>query len=259
MKNAIKILAREYARHPFDIISVERFERDSQSNSLGYRTTRGAFIFPISGQAEICFDDSCFWARYGMMIHGCPGKQLFFQVPEGQNFHYINIYYYQNNSDILFEMPVNMEYLLSPLEQLADFSQQDSLFLRMQKEALFEQIFSEVFKEDKYPDIFNLRTLIEAVAHYIEENCDKPHTLKSLAAYAGKKPQQLSYLFYKYMGIRPIDYLIACRMKRASMLLSGGELSIQTVAKMVGYSDPFYFSRIFKKKMGYTPKQAKGI
>ena len=59
------------------------------------------------------------------------------------------------------------------------------------------------------------------------------------------------------MKIRPINYLIKYRLEQAIKLLKEEEYTIQEVAALVGYSDPLYFSRIFKKHVGYSPSQVR--
>ena len=59
------------------------------------------------------------------------------------------------------------------------------------------------------------------------------------------------------MGIRPINYLIQYRLEQAIELLKDGDYTVQEVSSLVGYSDPLYFSRIFKKHVGYSPSQVK--
>ena len=46
-------------------------------------------------------------------------------------------------------------------------------------------------------------------------------------------------------------------MEKAREILSEGHFSIQAVAKRVGYDDPYYFSKLFKKKFGYSPSTFK--
>ncbi|MFD0672880.1 helix-turn-helix transcriptional regulator [Cohnella sp. GCM10027633] len=67
------------------------------------------------------------------------------------------------------------------------------------------------------------------------------------------KPKYFSYLFRKYVGIGPIDYLIQYRMNRARELLATGQFSVAEVARSVGYLDAYYFSRLFKKHAGLPP------
>ena len=64
-------------------------------------------------------------------------------------------------------------------------------------------------------------------------------------------------LFKKETGLTPNDYLITKRIEYAKRLLSNRRAlryKIKDVAAMCGYSDPFYFSRVFKKKTGSSPE-----
>ncbi len=68
----------------------------------------------------------------------------------------------------------------------------------------------------------------------------------------------LRKLFKKEMGYTPHDYLIRTRMNAAKMLLSGTsrhDYSISQTSEMCGFSEPLYFSRVFKKYFGCSPSQ----
>lgn len=59
--------------------------------------------------------------------------------------------------------------------------------------------------------------------------------------------------FKKHTGVSPNEYIIAQRISEACRLLSQTDMSIGAVAAETGYGDQYYFSRIFKKKIGMTP------
>ena len=73
--------------------------------------------------------------------------------------------------------------------------------------------------------------------------------------------EYLRKLFLQKRGITPHAYLIQKRLHYAKQLLllrETSNLSIQEISKMCGFSDPFYFSRIFKKNFGISPHQYTG-
>lgn len=70
---------------------------------------------------------------------------------------------------------------------------------------------------------------------------------------------KLSYLFYTYKNIRPIQYLISCRLSISCDLLVDTSLPIQEIAHRVGYEDALFFSRLFKRHMGCSPKQFRAV
>ena len=66
----------------------------------------------------------------------------------------------------------------------------------------------------------------------------------------------LRKLFKKEVGVSPLEYMTALRMKSAETLLTAmwtNEYSIMEVAQMCGYEDALYFSRVFKKYYGCAP------
>jgi AraC-like DNA-binding protein len=64
-----------------------------------------------------------------------------------------------------------------------------------------------------------------------------------------------SNLFHKATGMPPIDYFIHIKMQKACQLLYTNDDKIRNIATTLGYDDPYYFSRIFKKYIGSSPEQ----
>lgn len=82
-----------------------------------------------------------------------------------------------------------------------------------------------------------------------------------LDAYLKSLPFSYDYLrklFKKETGVTPHEYLTRTRMNAAQMLLSGTsrfDYSINETSEMCGFSEPLYFSRVFKKRFGCSPSQ----
>lgn len=56
-------------------------------------------------------------------------------------------------------------------------------------------------------------------------------------------------------GTTPANYHIRCQVKQGKQLLTGTDLSVGSIAELCGFSDPLYFSRVFKQHTGITPTQ----
>lgn len=93
---------------------------------------------------------------------------------------------------------------------------------------------------------------------YIETHYAEPLTLDRLGSIAGLSPKRFSERFNQAFGMRPLAYLISCRMKHANELLAT-DMLIKDIAKTVGYEDQFYFSRIYKKYCGQSPEAARRL
>ena len=55
------------------------------------------------------------------------------------------------------------------------------------------------------------------------------------------------------MGISPLDYVTQLRMAEACRRLMSSDETVAEVAKAVGYADPYYFSRLFRRRIGIPP------
>ena len=88
---------------------------------------------------------------------------------------------------------------------------------------------------------------------YIQEHYAEPLSLSALAAQFALSPSYLSRSFKKVCGIGLVDYLNQVRIDHAISLLHSSDLKTQEIAPCVGYSDPKYFCRVFKRITSLSP------
>lgn len=96
---------------------------------------------------------------------------------------------------------------------------------------------------------------VDFVKKYISLHYNEEITLNELADILSLSRSHLSVLFKKEVGISFRDYLIDFRMNRAIEILKEKSLPLTVVSELVGYPDYAQFSKIFKKRMGMSPKQ----
>lgn len=94
---------------------------------------------------------------------------------------------------------------------------------------------------------------IENALKFIQYNYSHSIDISSIAASIGISRSHLYRVFIKHLGISPNDYLTQYRINRACSLLRNSKLTISNIANSVGYDDPLYFSRVFKKVKGVSP------
>lgn len=87
----------------------------------------------------------------------------------------------------------------------------------------------------------------------IRDNSTHAWNLTEMAAAAGMSIPHFTDLCRKQTGMPPTAYLIRLRLQRAMELLMREHLNVAETARAVGYDDPFYFSRLFRKHMGIPP------
>lgn len=97
------------------------------------------------------------------------------------------------------------------------------------------------------------RQKVKRAIDYIHLNYQEDIRLADLAERAGVSNHYLCRLFKKYTSYTPINYLIKIRLDIAIDLLKNSDYNISEIAEMVGFEDVYYFSRLFKKRMGISP------
>jgi two-component system response regulator YesN len=96
---------------------------------------------------------------------------------------------------------------------------------------------------------------IENVKKYIETNANKKLKLSEIASIFGFSPNYLSTLFSNYTKTNLIDYINQTKIKRAKERLLSKDLKIYELAAELGFESPFYFSKVFKKIEGVSPRE----
>lgn len=97
----------------------------------------------------------------------------------------------------------------------------------------------------------------ESLSH-MHEHYDRPLSVAGLAAIEHVSVSRYTAMFRACTGQAPKEYLIALRMRNAMDLLLHTDLPVKQVAAAVGYDDPLYFSRLFKKRTGTAPSELRG-
>jgi AraC family transcriptional regulator len=99
------------------------------------------------------------------------------------------------------------------------------------------------------------RFQLKQVTEYIQENLSQDLNIIELAAIAQISPYHFIRLFKNSIGKTPHQYILQSRIERAKYLLQHSQLSLSSIAAMVGFCDQSHFSKYFKRIMGITPKQ----
>ena len=103
------------------------------------------------------------------------------------------------------------------------------------------------------------RSNIEGVIEFMQTPLNENLRLEDFAREAGMSVSHFSERFRRQTGQSPMAYFIQLRMRLACRLLDLSGKPVKTVASEIGYRDPYYFSRIFKKSMGISPDKYREI
>ncbi len=105
--------------------------------------------------------------------------------------------------------------------------------------------------------IKNENPLTTQIKKFLHDNLSDKISLEDVSKLTFYSPIYLENVFKKDTGKSIIDYLLTERLLEAKRLIAEGILSLSKVAESVGIYDYNYFSRVFKKRIGYTPTQYK--
>ncbi|MFD2329386.1 helix-turn-helix domain-containing protein [Cohnella sp. GCM10020058] len=138
------------------------------------------------------------------------------------------------------------------------------LYLKAGLTAVIARII-ELYGQDRYTGAFlngktprrserNLDTL-QPIFQYIDAHLHQPIKMAELAALAGISEKYFISYFKKSLGITPGQYLFQVKMNRAREYIYRKNYSVQQIAGLLGYPDPFTFSKAFKKHYRVPPSK----
>lgn len=118
-------------------------------------------------------------------------------------------------------------------------------------------ILAEIYEREKRDSTQEQNRHVTNVVRYMYRHIYENLTLESLSREFELSRSYLNAIFQKYTRHSPMDFFINLKMKEACKMLRSSEMYIYEIAQKLGYSDQYYFSRIFKKVVGMSPKEYK--
>ncbi len=102
-------------------------------------------------------------------------------------------------------------------------------------------------------------SIVEQAKEYILSHYNSDLSLDDISRIVDISPYYFSKIFKEETGVNFIDYLTNIRIEKAKELLLSTDCSMKEICTRIGYSDPNYFSRAFKKNVGVTPTEFKEV
>ena len=128
-----------------------------------------------------------------------------------------------------------------------------SVCLRLRR--LVNAILIETVAAFDRPEALTGGDVIKQVMDWIRGHCAEPVKISDLVRISGYSRTRLFALFAAEAGLPPNDFLLRCRVERAKELLRTGSAPLTHVALDCGFSSSTYFSIVFRKYVGCTPRQ----
>lgn len=223
-------------------------------------------IFPLKGRALFTTESATFELMPGMMAHIGANTSVDKEVLGDEEWQYAVVHYglpedeaarFQLYSEH-FSLNFGSNPKISDIVKRIDTTQgekrpQDRLRTKVLFLSLIEEIVGTMgvlLENDDYE-------LIQEARRIIETRYSEPLSVNILADELGMDRRHFSSLFERHVGVRPQNYLIDYRLKRAMELMEFCACPIRQIAECVGYTDNLYFSKAFKQRTGLTPSKFK--
>ena len=151
---------------------------------------------------------------------------------------------FNTNEEIVAALERAESYLLSSTKQT-----------QARFKAVLLQILSELGENSRFLTLnreYGYPTLSRAI-RYLNENLERNVSVKELASFCNVSEVYLRVLFQKFIGISPAKYRIELRLKKAENYLLYGDIPINEISELLGFSSTAYFIKLFKQKHGCSP------
>jgi len=239
-------------------ISKFVFESDKETMNRKTRLNNHYIMLVISGQGVFHFDRESIEAESGSILFGFRGEKFF--IDEDKELKYMYISFDGMRSGEIFDRfgidSDNRHFKgfsgIIPLWR-ESLSHADEITIDLAAESILLYTFSKFVAQAMRQESV-VRKMIEITK---ERFSDPELSITVLSEELSYNSKYLSHIFKEQMGLKYTEYLRNMRLKFAVSLFDNGIDSVKNVALLSGFSDPLYFSTIFKKIMGKTPKEYK--
>ncbi|QOS79980.1 ABC transporter substrate-binding protein [Paenibacillus sp. JNUCC31] len=254
------------------ILDIRRIVMEAGEILDTYVLPANGYIYIIRGAAQLKMDEEAYEAQRFYILHGAKGSSINIRVSENEKFEYVLLFY---RAFLAFPIhrktlrpaplaaPYSLQYgftpsdplaLLRPLGELEKAWDQAGSLELLQVKSLFYQFIHELMFQLAEQEVSTVvQDPVQQTLRYIQNHYREQVTLDFLAEQFNYSSRHLSMQFKRKTGYSPIDYLIQTRLAEARNLLARSDATLREIAAEVGYSDVYYFSRIFKKHVGLSP------
>lgn len=218
-------------------------------------------MYYAEGETRIQFGEECFHMRAGDLLYLPKGVEDAKYVLSSEGYFAVyNIYF--DSPDDLPTRPMQIHGKSEEFKWLYErsyrewFAKKEGYYYRILQN--FYHILELVNKQQlQYNTKQKFAYLAPAEEYMTSHYCDADFDYDRMHKLAGLSYSYFKKLFIDKYGIPPLKHITHLRINRACELLQTGMFQISQIAEMCGYDNVYYFSNVFKKYMGVSPKQYK--
>ncbi|WP_339218545.1 AraC family transcriptional regulator [Paenibacillus sp. FSL H8-0332] len=244
------------------------------SNRISRTLEHHELILVTGGRGSVTVDHKKLQFRAGMLFYIRPGvfHSIEFELEEPLCFLAVHFSYAQvllmEGQWTLGEQPEPLP--LHTAQDLKDYYQIEEIFSKLVEvwnaklpgyefaaKTALQQLLIAIYQNNKrHNQNYSTSLKVEKIIGYMQEHVCSTVTLPELAGLVQLSPAYLSRAFKEITGYSPIEFFSRIKMDKAKeLILEGSGKKVKEIAGELGYTDEFYFSRIFKRMEGISPSE----
>ena len=205
--------------------------------------------YVISGRGVLSIDDKIYKIHKNQVFIIPPNTRYLYQADETDPWEYSWINFDGSYADTLLNLKtpvvtIKHDYF-QHIERCVEYTGQEADYLA----GILFLIVTEI---EKKPTLSNY---VRMTKQYITNHYSQNITIEEIANTIGLDRKYLAKVFKESTNQTMSDFLLEVRMRQASGIISDGEKSVSAIAAKVGYDDPLFFSKQFKKYFGVSPTE----
>jgi AraC-like DNA-binding protein len=201
------------------------------------------FVIPCNTSHQYETDEKNPWTIYWCHFKGEQADAIVSRVVSKANSFKYSLDFLDERISLFDQLYINLEKGYS----YENLTYVNLLFLQFLSTFLFSDRLTATH-QDK-PDDF-----LEKSISFMQEHIDKTLTLNEFATHVNYSPSHYSSRFKHKTGFSPIEYFNQLKIQKACQYLQFTDLRIKEIAFKIGINDAYYFTRLFSKTMGFSPK-----
>ena len=221
-------------------------------------------VFVIEGNAVLHFRDETRALSAGDMLTMFPNEKIYYKVNSGEEWtikwigvHGELVYKYLKCIGVTPDNPVFKTADITKIEEILDkifeLSSKNEISDKIYCISLAHRIFSILAKS--VPQNSGYRDYIAEAKQFMQMHYEYDISVSDVAKKLNFERSYFSKKFKEETGISPGEWIIELRIKKAKRLLKTTDFSVKDIANSVGIGDSLYFSRLFRRKIGFSPTE----
>lgn len=231
------------------------------------------FLLITAGKGCIVNKNKEYKVREGMLFYICPNVEHSIEADVEKPMSFVSVHFSYSsvsfNNDKWAIRNEDETLPLNSMQQLKDYYQVENIFRKLVEtwiaklpgyefisKALLQQLTFEILEDvKKQNQNYSTSLKVEKIIKYMHENINSKLTLTELSEMVQLSPTYLSRIFKETTEYSVIGFFNKMKVDKAKELIIEGNKKVKEIAQLLGFTDEFYFSRIFKKIEGISPSE----